>query len=74
MSQGYWGAVWHQFKKNRLAMAGLVVVSILFLLALLAPLLAGSRPYIYIRETKTYFPLFKDYTRVPGRRSAEGEI
>ncbi len=66
MSQGYWGAVWRQFRKNRLAVAGLVAVSAFFVMALAAPLLSGSRPYIYISETKTYFPLFIDYPEFRG--------
>lgn len=39
----------------------MVIVIILFALAILAPLLANKRPYVYATEAKTYFPLFFDY-------------
>lgn len=61
MITGYWGTVWRQFKKNRMAMAGLVVVVILFAVALTAPILANNRPYLYIRDGRVYFPLFIQY-------------
>jgi peptide/nickel transport system permease protein len=56
-----WSRNWRDFKKNRLALAGSLVVFLLLLIALLAPLLANNRPYIYISKEKTYFPLFFDY-------------
>jgi len=61
MKKSYWHNVWREFRKNRLALAGLGVVAVLFFIAIFAPLIANSRPYIYITETKTYFPLFFDY-------------
>ncbi len=61
MSQGYWSRVWNIFRRKRLAVAGLVIVIILFAMAILAPLIANSKPYIYVTETKTYFPIFFDY-------------
>jgi len=59
--RSYWRNVWRQFKRNRLAIAGLTVVLILFSIALLAPLLANDRPYIYITQQKTYFPILFEY-------------
>jgi peptide/nickel transport system permease protein len=58
MRRGYWASAWREFKKNRLAVAGLCVVGLLLAIALLAPLLANDRPYIYITGEKVYFPLF----------------
>ena len=43
----YWHLVWHQFKKNRLAIAGAVVVLFLFVIAILAPYLAPYSPTAY---------------------------
>jgi len=60
MKAGYWGVLWREFSKNRLALAGLVIVISLILLALCAPLIANNKPYIYITEGKVYLPLFYD--------------
>ncbi len=62
MRRGYWARVWREFKKNRLALTGLSIVITLFIIAIFAPLLANSRPYIYISDGKVYFPLFYDHT------------
>jgi peptide/nickel transport system permease protein len=58
MRRGYWARVWREFKKNRLAVAGLCVVGFLLALAALAPFLANDKPYIYMTEDRVYFPLF----------------
>ncbi|HPV96710.1 MAG TPA: ABC transporter permease [Spirochaetota bacterium] len=60
-SRGYWAGVWREFRRNRLALSGLVVVLALFVVALLAPLLANDKAYIYISQGKTYFPILFDY-------------
>lgn len=59
--RGYWANVWREFSGNRFAMGGLLIVILLFAVALLAPLLAGNRPYIYVGDTGVTFPLFADY-------------
>lgn len=61
MKTGYWHLVWRQFRKNRLALAGLIVVILLFASAIFAPLISNSKPYIYITAEKTYYPVFFDY-------------
>jgi len=61
MRRGYWSSVWREFKKNRLALAGLIIVVALICIAICAPLLANSKPYLYFAEGKVYFPLFYDY-------------
>lgn len=43
----YWRMVWHQFKKNRLALAGSAVVLLLFGIAIFASLLAPYSPTAY---------------------------
>jgi len=65
--QGYWNNVWRNFKKNRLSFIGLLVVSVLFFVALLAPLIANDNPYIYIVEDHIYFPIFFDYPEIQGK-------
>ncbi len=61
MRRGYWARVWREFRKNRLAFAGLVFVVILFVVAIFAPLLANSRPYVYAEKGRVYFPIFFNY-------------
>lgn len=61
MRKGYWSRVWREFKKNRFAMCGLYVVLFFFAVAVSAPILSNNKPYIYVSEKKTYFPLFFNY-------------
>lgn len=53
--------LWRQFRKNRLAFAGLYTVAILALVALTADLLAGNKPYYMVYKGGTYFPAFRQY-------------
>jgi len=60
--QGYWRIVGRQFRKNRLAVLGLMVVVLLFLVALAAPLLANERPLFLVMDGATYWlPAVIDY-------------
>ena len=52
-AQDAWSVAWRQFQKNRLAMAALVVVMVLFGLACFAPLLANGRP-LWLRGHLTH--------------------
>jgi len=61
MKQGYWNNVWLEFRRKKMAFAGLCIVLVLFFVAAFAPLIANKNPYIYISETKIYLPLFFDY-------------
>ena len=56
--------VWRNFKKNKLSLAGLCIVIGLFIMAVFAPLIANNKPYIYVSETRVYFPLFFDYAEL----------
>lgn len=53
--QSYWRLVGRQFRKNKLAIVSGVVLSMLFLLALFAPFLAGDRPIAMRYDGKTYW-------------------
>ncbi len=67
MRESYWGNVWREFSRNRLAVAGLVVVVILLAVAVfLAPYLANDRPIIYISDTGVYYPISIDYPQFRG--------
>ena len=67
MSTSYWKRSWAEFKRNRLAMMGLSIVILLFFVALLAPLLANNKPYIYVTEKKIYWPIFFNYQELLGQ-------
>ena len=43
-SQGQWTIVWRQFKKNRLAVVGAFLIFVIYLIAILAPMLASYDP------------------------------
>ena len=60
-SESYPRIVWRQFKKNRLAMAGLVAIGFLALAAIAADLIAGNKPYYMKYRDKTYYPAFRQY-------------
>jgi len=66
MKSGYWYRVWREFKKNRLSVAAGIVVVFLFLIAILAPLLANDKPYVYIKEKQIYFPIFYSHRDLDG--------
>ncbi len=59
--QSYWSFVWRQFKRNRIAVAGLYVVAVLFAVAIFADFLANDKPYYLRYQNKTYFPIFRSY-------------
>lgn len=50
--------VWHHFRKKRLALAGLLVSLLLFVVAILAPLLANDRPLFLSHQGLWYWPVF----------------
>ena len=60
--QGYWRLVWRQFRKNRLAVAGLCLIVFLFVVAIGAPFIAHERPIYLVRDGETYwFPNIFEY-------------
>ncbi len=67
MRKGYWSNVWSEFKKNRLAFAGMFIVLFLFSIAIMAPLIANNKPYIYVSEDRVYFPVFFSYDEFRGQ-------
>ena len=58
---GYWVSVWREFRKDKLAVAGLVFIGLLVLVALADDFIAGDVP-LYLRlDGRSYFPLLMDY-------------
>lgn len=43
-SPGYWKMIWRQYRRNRMAVAGLVFIAFLALMAVSAPLIATNKP------------------------------
>ena len=50
--------VWVQFKKNRVSYGALWMLGLLFLLAIVAPLLASERPFLWNDGTGLTMPWF----------------
>src|SRR5437762_12226522 len=59
--EGYWQIVSRQFRKNRVATAGLIVVLLLFILAASADFIANDKPLVMSYRSEIYFPVLKDY-------------
>lgn len=61
VDQTYWSLVKHQYRKNKLAVAALVVVAFLVLMALTADFVANDKPLYCSYKGSSYFPVFKEY-------------
>lgn len=55
----YWQIIWKQFKKNKIGILSLIVVSLFIVAGVYAPLLASSKPLFIAYEDTWYFPLFR---------------
>jgi peptide/nickel transport system permease protein len=55
-SQSYWAIVWRQFRRQKLAMAALVFILLLFLVAIFAGCIANDRPIIMRYKGRLYVP------------------
>ncbi|MCA9771504.1 MAG: ABC transporter permease [Myxococcales bacterium] len=73
-SPGYWRSVWREFRRRRLAMAGLGVVGMLFAVAILAPALANDRPVLARLDGRWYAPALIDHRDLRGRDLAPGAL
>ena len=59
--EGYWHIVLRQFRKNRIAVFGLIIVLCLFVVAALADFIANDKPLVMKYQNRIYFPVVKDY-------------
>jgi len=57
-SEAYLDIVWRQFKKNRFALAALVVLAPLFSVAIFAPAIASNQPLVFRDGKETIYPWF----------------
>ncbi len=58
---GYWGLVWRQLRRDRVAMIGLYVVGVLVAMALFADFLASDKPHYLVYKGQTHFPIVYSY-------------
>lgn len=58
--KSYWDLVFRQFKKNKPAVWGLVMIGILFFIAVFADIIANDKPLTCIYNQNRYFPAFRD--------------
>ncbi len=54
--ESYGSIVWRQFKKSKLALVSLAVVSLIFVVAIFAPFIANERPLLMRYNGKWYAP------------------
>jgi peptide/nickel transport system permease protein len=59
--EAYWQIVARQFRKNRIAVAGLGVIFAFFVLAAVADFIANDKPLVMKYRGEIYFPAVKDY-------------
>ncbi|HOJ69850.1 MAG TPA: hypothetical protein PLH06_13730, partial [Candidatus Hydrogenedentes bacterium] len=60
--EGYWARVFRAFRRNRSAMAGLGIVTLVGLIAILAPFIAGDTPVWLRKDGRVYwFPNLVTY-------------
>jgi peptide/nickel transport system permease protein len=63
LSGGFWTEVWRHFRRRKLAMLALAFVIFLCLVALFAPMIAGTRPIVCKYKGRIYFPCMGYYVR-----------
>ncbi len=59
-----WKIGWTHFKRQKTALLSLGIISVLFLIAFLSPLLANNKPILLIREGTISFPALFDYSLI----------
>lgn len=62
-SGGFWTAAWQRFRRRKLALVALWFVIFLCLVALLAPLIVGTKPVVCRYKGNYYFPFLGYYNR-----------
>lgn len=60
-SPGFWREAWRRFRQRKLAMAALALVAVLTLVAIFAPMIAGTRPIVCKYKGRIYFPAMYYY-------------
>jgi peptide/nickel transport system permease protein len=63
---GFWGTAWTEFKRDRLALAGFIIIMFLLATAIFDNFLAGDRPIFLRWNGKIYFPVLFKYQELYG--------
>lgn len=61
VSKGYWGLVWEELKKDRLAYLSLIFILLLSVVAVFEDFIAGDKPLLLVSNGEYYFPVIKEY-------------
>ncbi len=56
VARGFWGETWVRFRRRKLAMIALTYVVFLAVVALCAPMIAGTKPIVCYYKGSYYFP------------------
>ncbi len=59
--EDYWSITIRQFKKNRIAVLGVVLILALFVVAVGADFIANDMPLVMSYSGETYFPALQSY-------------
>ncbi len=62
-SPGFWSEAWKRFRKRRLSLLALAYVLLLVLVALLAPVIVGTKPIVCSYKGELYFPALGYFRR-----------
>jgi ABC-type dipeptide/oligopeptide/nickel transport system permease subunit len=69
-SRSHWQVIWRQFKFNRLAVLGLIVICLFFMLSIYAPILANNKPFVFrSADGQLHFPLLRELCAPSGEIS-----
>jgi peptide/nickel transport system permease protein len=60
---GFWGETWRHFRRRKMAMTAVGFVVVLGVVALLAPLIVGTKPIVCKYQGNIYFPCLGYYNR-----------
>ncbi|MCA9235402.1 MAG: ABC transporter permease [Planctomycetales bacterium] len=60
-SSGFWREAWHRYRKRRLSMLALAFVGMLAVVAIAAPMIAGTKPIVCRFQGHIYFPCLGYY-------------
>ncbi|QDT01378.1 ABC transporter permease [Adhaeretor mobilis] len=63
VSRGFWGEAWQRFRQRKLQMMSLAFVMFLGIVALTAPMIAGTKPIVCKYKGSIYFPAMGYYVR-----------
>lgn len=62
-SRSFWSEAWLRFRRRKIAMAALVYTLVLVVVALAAPMIAGTKPIVCKYKGNIYFPFLGHYVQ-----------